>query len=115
MLTATSAASAGSRIAQPVTTDSRMPIATPTEVTTSDNRCRPSAASAGERCFRPCRISTQLQPALIRLATPLSARPIVGAAIGVGFWIPAQASRRINSAATMISDPASTALKYSTL
>ena len=44
---------------------SSRPTSTPTEVTTSVRRWRPSATSAGERMRRPWRISIQAQTALI--------------------------------------------------
>ena len=48
MLTAVSAASSGSNQSRPVAATSATPTSTPVEVTTSANRCRASASSAGE-------------------------------------------------------------------
>ena len=60
-------------------------------------------------------ISTQLQPALATLASRLSVNPSAGASSIRGACTAIQASRRITIAATMISEPANTALKYSAL
>ena len=78
MLAATSAASAGSSICQPVSATSVNPTSTPTEVATSVKRCQPSATSAGERCRRPQVIRKYDQPALITVATPLIRMPCTG-------------------------------------
>ena len=63
----------------PVETARNTPAATPTEVTTSLNRCRPSACSAGDRKRRPADSSTNDQAPLIAVATAFKAMPWNGA------------------------------------
>ncbi len=115
ILSATSAASAGSRIVQPVRTERARPTITPIEVATSAKRCQPSATSAGERQLRPKRMSVHDHAALRSVATALMARPVNGWVSVRGSLSVIHAACRISSAATMISTPSRTAEKYSAL
>ena len=78
MLKATAPASRGSRIDQPVIVASMSPRITPTDVMTSERRCRPSPDSAGEFQARPRLISIQAQAPLRAVARPLTRRPADG-------------------------------------
>ena len=88
---------------------------TPTDVTTSDMMCLPSAKSAGDRMDRPARIRSQAHSPLTTVATPLTTSPRIGWSIGCGLWNASHASLKMRSAATMMSAPSTTAEKYSAL
>ena len=115
IVTPTSAARIASSCPQPVTAASITPNSTPAVDTTSVHRCRPSATSAGERSFRPCRTSHQAHPALSPVATTLTPIPTGSASNGRGATKPVQACWKITSAATAMKIPISTAEKYSAL
>ena len=117
MFSATRIASSGSSHACPVRRAASTPSSTPTLVTTSLKMCRPSASSAGERSARPCRSSTDAHTAFSRPAprftpSPASPSPACSGKVA-GFSSAGSASRTIAAAASTISTPSATALKYS--
>ena len=102
---ATAAARAGSGTDQPERGAIPTPPSTPGEEITSVKRCRPSATRAGDLSCRPRRTKSHDRAALMKPATPFAARPTQGASKLLGARRPKYASRRIESAATMISTP----------
>jgi hypothetical protein len=70
---------------------------------------------AGERSRLPSRMSTRHQAALSRPATRLTAMPCHGASIIVGWRHALHAAIRIEKAAARMSDPSTTAARYSAL
>ena len=115
MLQPTRKAMIGSRRSQPVSTTSKTPTTTPTEVQTSVSRCLPSAVRVIELCLRPARMRTNATTPLSADAATEIPRPIPTFSSGSGAKNRCTDDQRMKMAATKIITPSTAAEKYSAL